>query len=599
MRVLMQQGVLDPTESFRVGQSLNIVVIGKFSNKKPGVSGDGSGSIEIGTPAVTTHVSVYLGLDIASNVADVVKLLKGGEFAKDGEKGIENANHSNDFVAGTIFKINDDGESVSVRLDDGREAKMIKSHFGDFTEHFQKLFVDSTTGAAAAGAGKSLFERTFGPGYRIEDAVVLSATGRTVYISIKPLLVAALKKSLQQISSTMASDQSKDVPGALPTTTTALGKLAEGNEEMSIPEHIGSLSPGQVVVGYIHKVETYGVFVRFRGSLSALAPRPNIADRFISTTANLFNVGDSVRCVVQRVDLSTERDFITLKPSIVTPSSGDLNYLRLFLREKYRIAEILASDSKKLMPDWKKYAVGTVVNGTVSSIEEFGIVLLASDNITIMLAKITAGHTLQVGDAADVCVLDVDFENSVLEVSLDNTLVAVSGQKVDKKKKGKSKKKGVVDESPEDSTVPLLSVDDTVSGTILLVKDKYLVVSTACKRIGYVMIADFHSPKPDSSAYLINSSFELKLLVSGSAAKSFPHECIPIFNELQQDASNAQNRKSLNKLQISSQDGDKKRAGHKETGGFVDSFARRTNWKMGCFLGHADGDSSHSSGAVT
>eukprot|EP01036_Dinobryon_divergens_P026442 gene26442-35097_t len=569
MRVLMQQGVLDPAESFRVGQSLNVVVIGKFAKKKSAPSGDSKGTDE----AAATHVSVYLGLDIASNVEDVVKLLKAGEFAKDGEKGTEtdNESYSADFVAGTIFKINDDGETVAVRLDDGREAKMLKSHIGDFTEILQKLLVvDSSSGDAT---GKALFDRAFGPGYRIENAVVLSAAGRTVHISMKPLLVAALKQSLLQGISTTSEDKTLAVPSTL--STTPLGKLAEGNEEVSVPQHIGSLTPGQVVVGYIHKVESFGVIVRFRGTLSALAPRPNIADRFISTAVNLFNVGDSIRCVVQRVDLSTERAFVTLKPSIVTPSSGDLNYLRLALREKYLIAEMVASESKKLMPDWKKYSVGTVVNGTVSSIEEFGVVLLASDNITIMLAKISAQHALQVGDAVDVCVLDVDFENSVLDVSLDTTLVAASERTVEKKKKGKSKKKGVEGtESTVESTVLPLPVGDVVSGTILLVKDKYLVVSTACKRIGYVMIADFHSPKPDVSAYSINSSIELKVLAAGSNSKAFPHNCIPIFTELQQDTSNANNRKVLSKLQLSAQEGDKKKASHKEKGqgGFIDSL---------------------------
>ena len=82
----MQQGVLDPAESFRVGQSLNVVVIGKFSKKKPAPTGDSKENNDI----AATHISVYLGLDIASNVEDVVKLFKAGELAKDGEKDNEN-----------------------------------------------------------------------------------------------------------------------------------------------------------------------------------------------------------------------------------------------------------------------------------------------------------------------------------------------------------------------------------------------------------------------------------------------------------------------------------------------------------------------------
>ena len=87
--------------------------------------------------------------------------------------------------------------------------------------------------------------------------------------------------------------------------------------------------------------------MRFRDNLSAMAPRPNIADKFISTPVNLFNTGDSIRCVVQRVDLSSERVFLTFKSSMVTASFGDTNYLSSFLYEKYLSSRVLHLKSKK------------------------------------------------------------------------------------------------------------------------------------------------------------------------------------------------------------------------------------------------------------
>ena len=42
-------------------------------------------------------------------------------------------------------------------------------------------------------------------------------------------------------------------------------------------------------------MDTYGVLVRFRDALTALVPRPNIADKFVATPAGLFHEGDAVR----------------------------------------------------------------------------------------------------------------------------------------------------------------------------------------------------------------------------------------------------------------------------------------------------------------
>lgn len=50
---------------------------------------------------------------------------------------------------------------------------------------------------------------------------------------------------------------------------------------------------GEIVVGYIQKIESYGVLVGFRDGLTALAPRSNLADKFLSTAVGLsFGIGD-------------------------------------------------------------------------------------------------------------------------------------------------------------------------------------------------------------------------------------------------------------------------------------------------------------------
>ena len=53
---------------------------------------------------------------------------------------------------------------------------------------------------------------------------------------------------------------------------------------MTCPCKVTELVPGQLVAGFIVKVDTYGVLVRFRDALTALVPRPNIADKVYPLT---------------------------------------------------------------------------------------------------------------------------------------------------------------------------------------------------------------------------------------------------------------------------------------------------------------------------
>ena len=577
---------MDPSEAFRVGQSLAVVVIGRSFPKPPrapsssapeeeeveGGKGKGKGRRK------ANLTSVFLGLDISSDVSEVVRLMRGTDGA--------NESVAENVVSGTVFKEEEDGQTLSVRLDDGREAKMLKSHIADFAETSQALMAFHRGGTD--GRTGSLFDKRFGVGQRIEKAVFMSSAGGTIYISAKPLLVSSLEQSLQQQlrrhaenpPSHYENNENYIPPPSNSSSSDGNNKgenLEKEREEVSVPMHIGDLTPGQVVVGYVHKVESFGVIVRFRGTLSALAPRPNIADKFVSAPEKLFSVGDSMRCVVQRVDLSTERVFVTFKPSIVRPSARQFNYLRALLKERYLVADMQISESKKIMPAWRTYGIGEVVPATVTSIEEFGIVMLAEDNVTIMLAKNVQkdknnnnNKSLQVGDRTEVMVLDIDYAVCLIEVTLDKSLfirnpIVRESQKSTAKKNKSSKKSNIpiessAESSQEGSKKPLLSEGEEVSATILAIKDKYLIVSTVSKSnqlgLGYVMVADYHCPCPDLTVFSVGGALQLKVIHCGSDANTFPHDRTVLFTELQQDLSTSITRKTLSSLQKAAKEAD-------------------------------------------
>ena len=81
----------------------------------------------------------------------------------------------------------------------------------------------------------------------------------------------------------------------------AAAKAASGadgeSKEAFLPREASELSPGDLVAGFVSRVESFGVFVRFLGRFSALCPRSMVADRTVEDPRGMFTEGDSVRWV--------------------------------------------------------------------------------------------------------------------------------------------------------------------------------------------------------------------------------------------------------------------------------------------------------------
>jgi len=149
------------------------------------------------------------------------------------------------------------------------------------------------------------------------------------------------------------------------------------------PKSIADMSPGVIVVGYISKVESYGVVVKFRNSLSAMAPRSNIAEKFITSSVGMFEVGDSIRCVVQRLELEKERVIISLNPTLVTPPVlGDISYASAILQKTYLSKLLENKKNNESNPNYRTYVLGSVVEVQLLHEKDYGLVLLASDHVT-------------------------------------------------------------------------------------------------------------------------------------------------------------------------------------------------------------------------
>ena len=477
MSVLLKQGVNDLDESYRVGQVIKVSILRVNKNQ------------------------VFLALDMGSDEKELSKLLgaRMGSSASnddaddidvgqesDDDNDVKTTAHVHDFVSGVITKVQD--EHVTLRLDDGRMGSMAKYHLFDQAKVANSILNNSD---------RSCFK----VGDRIDDALVLSSTSEKAFITMKPLLLAIAR----------ANDSNQGI----------------------IPSRVTDVSAGQVVVGYITKVESFGVIVAFKDSLTALAPRPNIGEKFIATPVGLYSVGDSIRCLVQRVDNVREKIIITLKPLLLSPSSTSIcDYVSTCVTEQYKhmIALNSANNNSRILAETSVYKVGNMVQGTVSAIKEYGIILISAlDNTTVMLAKGVSSSKVKVGTTMKARILDVDYENAVLEVTLDEQLLVHDKAVIqDPKKKKKSRESEI--------SIPVGSI---VDGKVILMKEKYVIVYlTAYNVIAFVLVADYHTPyAKGTDAFVMNQVIKLRVDRVSSAANVGSSPYLPIITSIHREAS--------------------------------------------------------------
>ena len=499
MSILAHQGVADAADSYRAGQVIKCLVLNKETCKAiPGHGKKASRGIlnprvvlalALGTCDAAEVQSLLSCLAPESKAAtaitattEPVASLIGAQSplqetlatAPSGKRSV------GEFVSGIVYKVDVDG--VSVRLSDGRLGTMQKHQSADFA---------STADAYFTPSGKKTAQYSIGT--KIVNALVLSVSKKVLALSVKPLLLAA----------------------AAADADTGLSSV----EAISVPDTVADLVPGQLVAGFIFKVESYGVMVRFRDGLTALVPRPNVADRFLATPEGLFNVGDSVRCVIQRVDLVRERVIATFKTGMVGPSNGATSYLKALLRENYLALTAKATVEGKSPPSWRNIPLCSVVSATISSVESYGLVLTGADQTTMMLARgIHSKAEVQVGQVVNVLVLDVDFKNNVLDVTLDPLLIKNVTARGSPKSRPSKKEAALF----ADTAAALSVKGSVIKGKVQLVQSdgKYLVVSVSNCVLAYVSIADYHCPSPPSpSEYVENQEISLRVESAAHSAE--------------------------------------------------------------------------------
>ncbi|KAJ8389813.1 hypothetical protein AAFF_G00112820 [Aldrovandia affinis] len=227
----------------------------------------------------------------------------------------------------------------------------------------------------------------------VSNALCLSKNKRSLVLTKKPMVTAALEN----------------------------GVAAKEFSEIQV---------GMELIGWIKNVMPYGVFVEFPHGLVGLAPISAMCDKFLSSTAAPFRLGQTVLAKVTNLDKEKGRFLVTLKVSEVGHEEGrEQARLTQGLRERKAVMEMMATrDDSELLQFLSTLALGQKLKMTVDEVKDDGTAMFVADqhkgaNIVATKYHLT-GVTVTPGQMVTGVVLHVDFANSRVHVSLIPHLVA-------------------------------------------------------------------------------------------------------------------------------------------------------------------------------
>ena len=194
-------------------------------------------------------------------------------------------------------------------------------------------------------------------------------------------------------------------------------------EAGSFVVNVSELQEGRFYSGFIKEVRDFGALVcvgSFR--LTGIAHKFELSRRFVEDASEVVQVGQSVRCLVSKVDTEKHRFEADLRPSAVSNKEflkREAEALRVTLLQKD------FSVSKKL-GKLGSVVPGSIVQAEIAKIESYGLVLSVKNakGITAVALKENMPEMKpEVGTMHRCAVLDYNGEAGILDVSLHPELV--------------------------------------------------------------------------------------------------------------------------------------------------------------------------------
>ena len=199
--------------------------------------------------------------------------------------------------------------------------------------------------------------------------------------------------------------------------------LVAAAKEEELPSSHSELRPQQFVQGFVKNVADFGCFVAFLNGLTALAPKNSLADVFVSSPADHYTVGQSVRCCVVSVDASTKRSIVTLKPSVcMCPDASLLRSLKG--SEELLVRARAAGAQCDDVPAEPSLRPGSVVKAVAEEKKSYGMLFALSDGWTGFCPTALLAKDVQEGSKYKVAVLCVDRVRDMMTLTMQAETVA-------------------------------------------------------------------------------------------------------------------------------------------------------------------------------
>ncbi|KAL6599504.1 hypothetical protein ACP70R_045641 [Stipagrostis hirtigluma subsp. patula] len=249
------------------------------------------------------------------------------------------------------------------------------------------------------------------------------------------------------------------------------------NSANDIPSEILQMHAGTVVHGYICNIIEAGCFVRFLGHLTGFSPKDKAVDRPTEKLSDAFYVGQSVRSHILNVNAESARVKLSLQRSMC--SSTDTSFIQGYFLLDQKITALKYSNV-----DWvNTFRIGSLVDGEVGAIEEYGIILNFKDHPDVV--GLIEHHQLsdtivEVGSSVKGFVLDLS--DGVVNLSLKKELIS-------------SVKGGGTKKKRHRAAVADLELHEEVNAIVETVKESYAVLSIPeyNSAIGFAPVMDYNS----------------------------------------------------------------------------------------------------------
>jgi len=188
----------------------------------------------------------------------------------------------------------------------------------------------------------------------------------------------------------------------------------------------------RIYTGYVRQVHDFGAIVSLgKWKVAGMVPKHLISEHFVEKPSSELSPGQTVRALVTSIDAEKHRFTIDLRSTSARPADSavlqrEAEAVRLFFKEQAKLIALPEASGTR----WISLLPGTVVEAKVTSVEKYGALLELPEHegLTALVLKenMPEGTLLRKGDPVRCCVLDMDVERKIVDLSLQPELLAAT-----------------------------------------------------------------------------------------------------------------------------------------------------------------------------